>query len=426
MISESSQSECFIYITLPRQTSSVTAGRLVLTKDRLGKTTGKFVYGKSYLSREDAVEIDPIELKLGATTYQNARLGGVFSSLRDAGPDYWGRRLIERHSGKTILGELDYLLESPDDRAGALGFGLNKTPPAPLRKFNKTIELERLQQIADKLVQEQLDSTDVESIQAQELLLIGTSMGGARPKAVVEDDRGLWVAKFGRNDDRWNNPRVEHAMLELARSCGLDTARSRIETIGGKDVLLVQRFDREKTSLGYTRARMISGLTILKADELPLNRERWSYVLMAEELRRVVSEPKKDAAELFRRMCFNALISNTDDHPRNHALIAFDRAWKLSPAYDLTPSLAVSTERRDLALDCGDSGRFANANNLLSQCSRFLLDREKAQEIIATMTAQIKSNWYNIARAQGVSERDAQTIKSAFAYDGFESTLNNK
>ncbi|MBI4534108.1 MAG: HipA domain-containing protein, partial [Candidatus Melainabacteria bacterium] len=306
-----------------------------------------------------------------------------------------------------------------DDRAGALGFGLNQKPPAPLRKFNKTLELERLQKIAEKLIREQLEEPDHETIQAQELLLLGTSMGGARPKAVVEDDVGLWVAKFGRQDDRWNNPRVEHAMLELARSCGINAARSRIESVGGKDVLLVQRFDRERTTRGYVRARMISGLTLLRAEELPLQRDRWSYVLMSEELRRVVAEPRRDAAELFRRICFNALISNTDDHPRNHALIAFDRDWRLSPAYDLTPSPAISLERRDLALECGNFGRFANANNLLTQCSRFLLDQNEAKEIISTMTEQVRANWYSVVRAQGVSERDTETIKGAFVYEGF-------
>lgn len=397
----------------------MTAGRIVVSQDRRGNSIGQFVYGKSYLSRVDAVEIDPIDLKLGSSTYQNARLNGMFSSLRDAGPDFWGRRVIERHSGKTGLSELDYLLESPDDRAGALGFGLNKKPPAPLRKFNKTIALELLQQIAEKLVREQLEESDHESIQAQELLLLGTSMGGARPKAVVEDDIGLWVAKFGRPDDRFNNPRVEHAMLELARSCGINAARSRIENVGGKDVLLVQRFDREKTTKGYVRARMISGLTLLRADESPLQRDRWSYVFMAEELRRVVADPKRDAAELFRRICFNALISNTDDHPRNHALIAFDRDWRLSPAYDLTP-LPSASQHRDLALVCGDLGRFANAKNLQSQCSRFLLAENEAKSIISNMKEQIRTTWYSVARAQGISERDAETIKGAFVYKGFE------
>ncbi len=419
MTSKESQTECFVYITLPREIESVTAGRFVLSKDRRGNSFGQFVYGKSYLARANAVEIDPVDLKLSEDTYRNARLNGVFSSLRDACPDFWGRRVIERHSGKTILSEIDYLLQSPDDRAGALGFGLNQKPPAPQRNFNKTLQLERLQQIAKRLVQEELEETSHESIQIEELLLVGTSMGGARPKTVVEDDIGLWVAKFGRVDDRWNNPRVEHAMLELARSCGINAARSRIESIGKKDVLLVQRFDREKISKGYVRARMISGLTLLRAEESPLHRERWSYVLMAEEIRRLVCEPKTDAKELFRRMCFNALISNADDHPRNHALIAFDTDWGLSPAYDLLPTPSFSQER-DLAMVCGDHDRQATAKNLLSQTSRFLLGETEAISIISEMTKQVRATWYNVVRRHGVSERDAELIKEAFTYTGFD------
>ncbi len=256
--------------------------------------------------------------------------------------------------------------------------------------------------------------------QGRSRLLLGTSMGGARPKAVVEDDTGLWLAKFNRPGDRWNYPKTEHAMLELARQCGINAARSRIESIGGSDVLLVQRFDREKNSLGYIRARMISGLTLLRAEDSIHKRDRWSYVIMAEELRRVVTEPKQDATELFRRMCFNALISNLDDHPSNHALIAMEQKWKLSPAYDLTPSPVVSLDRRDLAMSCGDFGRFANKNNLLSQSSRFLLNKDEAHEIMITMREQVRSTWYSVVRSQGLSERDAEAIKGAFVYEGFD------
>jgi serine/threonine-protein kinase HipA len=410
--------DCFVYITLPGETESVTAGRFELTKDRRGNALGRFVYGKSYLARGNAVAIDPIELKLSGDTYETARLNGVFGALRDAGPDYWGRRVIEKHAGAAQLGELDYLLNSADDRAGALGFGLNQQPPAPRRKFNKTIELAKLQEIAEALMREE-DVRTEEAAQVQDLMLIATSMGGARPKAVVEDGEGLWIAKFNRPDDRWNNTRVERAMLELARTCGISVATSRVETIGGKDVLLVKRFDREKTDKGYQRARMISGLTLLRAEEAAEMRERWSYVLLAEELRRVVEGPKRDAPELFRRMVFNALISNIDDHPRNHAVIAKDRDWKLSPAYDLTPSPVIAQDRRDLAMAAGDQGRFASAKNLLSQRARFLLDEEEAEAIVSEMTERVRATWYDVVRAHGVSEKDAETIRGAFLYEGF-------
>jgi len=208
-------------------------------------------------------------------------------------------------------------------------------------------------------------------------------------------------------------------MLTLARECGLAVARSRVVDIAGRDVLLVKRFDRERTGQGYLRARMISALTLLRAEDTWQSRDKWSYVALAEELRRVCTEPARNAQELFRRMCFNALITNTDDHPRNHALLAWQAHWALSPAYDLTPATPVSLERRDLAMTCGDLGRHANARNLLSQCARFLLAPEAAAVIIDRMEAQVRASWYATAREAGVTEKDCEKIAPAFAYPGF-------
>jgi len=421
--------ECFVYITLPGDTEPVTAGRFALSVDRRGAPEGRFVYGRSYLERPNAVALDPVALKLTPRMYATASMGGIFGALRDASPDYWGRRIIQRHLGKAQPSEMDYLLHSPDDRAGALGFGLNQTPPAPRRSFNRTLDLARLQAIAEAIMADEDQPVasgggdgpdDADHDQVEKLMVIGTSMGGARPKAVVEDDDGLWIAKFNRPDDTWNNARVEHAMLTLARACGLVTAESRVVDVAGRDVLLVRRFDRERTDAGYRRARMVSALTLLRADDTWQSRDKWSYVLLAEELRRVCAQPRQSTAELFRRMCFNALISNVDDHPRNHAVLARAADWSLSPAYDLTPAVPVSLERRDLAMECGDAGRFANLDNLLSQSARFLLDAGEARALVEAMATQVRGTWYATARAAGVSERDCDRIASAFVYPGFD------
>ena len=416
------QTECFVYITLPGETAPVTAGKYVIRHDKSGLPRGLFVYGKSYLDRSDKVPIDPIELKLSERTYETRALKGMFGAFRDSGPDHWGRRVVERHTGKPELGEMDYLLYTPDDRAGALGFGVKPTPPTPLREFNQTIHLERLQKIATAIVNGEPLPNEPDKEQVNDLLLVGTSMGGARPKTVVEDNEGLWIAKFNRDDDKWNCARVEHAMLMLARACGLTTALNTVMQVGDQDVLLVKRFDREKTAKGYTRdtrARMVSGLTLLRAEDTHTSRDKWSYPLLAEELRRISATPGKDAEELFRRMCFNALISNIDDHPRNHAVIAKEYDWRLSPAYDLTPFTPISIERRDLALICGDAGRRANAANLLSQSGRFLLEKGQASALLDNLQEQIKSTWYGTARSAGVSELDCEKISSAFIYEGF-------
>lgn len=170
-------------------------------------------------------------------------------------------------------------------------------------------------------------------------------------------------------------------------------------------------------------------MTLVDADDSPNDadkRGKWSYLLLADEIRRAATASQgKDLPELFRRVCFNALISNTDDHPRNHAIIAKDAAWSLSPAYDLTPNPMIAMERRDLAMAFGDWGRYANRTNLLSQCERFLISKEEATIIINSMIDAISASWYPTTRKAGVSERDCELIRSAFVYEGFGYDLND-
>jgi len=412
-----SERECFVYIVPPGATEFVTAGRFRWTKGGAG-TVGRFVYGRSYRERADAVELDPVELRLSGGVYETARMQGFFGAIRDSMPDFWGRRVIERNAGFTELAEFDYLMQGPDDRAGALGFGLNVEPPAPRRRFNRTLDLARLQTAADALIADDPELAGSVAVQVEELMLLGTSMGGARPKAVVQDDHGLWIAKFSRNDDRWNHPRVEHGMLTLARACGLDVADSRLESVAGRDVLLVRRFDRDREDVGYRRHRMVSALTLLCAGDGPGERDDWSYLLFADEIRRSSAAPDEDLRELFGRMCFNATVSNLDDHPRNHAILARGSQWRLSPVFDLTPSPVVALDRRDLAMACGRFGRYANRTNMLSDYGRFLLDRVEATEVFERTARTVREQWRTHMRRAGVSERDCEAIRSAFLYEG--------
>lgn len=412
-----SERECFVYIVLPGTTEFVTAGRFRWLADSDGGV-GQFVYGRSYRERADAVEFDPVELRLSEQVFETARMEGFFGAIRDSMPDFWGRRAIERNARFAELAEFDYLMRGPDDRAGALGFGLDVEPPVPRRRFNRTLDLGRLQHAADLLVADGADLPGSAGGQAEELLLLGTSMGGARPKAVVRDDNELWIAKFGRHDDRWNNPRVEHGTLALARSSGLNVADSRLETVAGRDVLLVRRFDRDWTPAGYRRHRMVSALTLLRSGDSPAERVEWSYLLLADEIRRASENPEDDLRELFGRICFNAAVSNLDDHPRNHAILAKGRQWRLSPAFDLVPSPVVALGRRDLAMTCGGFGRYANKTNLLSEHGRFLLEREEATAIFDRVARTVREEWRTQMRRAGVSERDCDAIKRAFVYEG--------
>ena len=406
----------YVYLQLPGSLEVVTAGYFEQT-ERTGVAVGMFVYNPLYLEREDAVPLDPFELPLRPGRFETVKLKGIFGALRDASPDAWGRRIIERHLNNTTLSEVDYLLHSPEDRVGALAFGRGKTPPAPTTRFNQVIALEKLLKFAE--VVEANDSTTL-PLQFAELIQPGTSLGGARPKNVVETAEGLWVAKFPEKGDRWNNTRVEASMLTLARECGLRACDARVVEVAGADVLLVRRFDRVKISDGYLRHRFVSALTVLDAGETIVDRIRWSYLLLADELRRRSHRPSADLRELFGRMVFNALISNTDDHPRNHGLIAPGKDFELSPAYDLTPNPLTSVERRDLALTVGQFNRYANRENLLSECERFRLDKREATALIDQMKQTVESRWHAVLRSQGVNEKDCALLARAFVYPGFE------
>jgi serine/threonine-protein kinase HipA len=412
---------CYVFVVLPGRIDPTLAGRYVLDTDRAGETVGRFVYGNSYLNRDDALPFDPVELTLSKEAYETTCMGGVFGVLRDASPDFWGRRIIEKRLGMAALTEIDYLLHSPDDRAGALMFSSEKDYTGDGKPFNRVMDLERLQSVADEVISgEQPADASMRRAMMEDMLKLGSSVGGMRPKTVIWDDGALWIAKFNTKDDRWNNAKVEHATLELARSVGIRAAESRLVVAGGRDVLLVKRFDRygDGQEEALMRRRMVSALTILKTSDSISDRQRWSYVALAEEMRRFCANPADDIRELFRRMVFNALISNADDHPRNHAFIA-DKDWRLSPAYDLTPMPQISLEHRDLAMICGEHGRAASRDNMLSASRRFMTGKDEAEEIIGQMSDRVGESWRRVFSECGVSEADMEALAPAFLYPGF-------
>lgn len=415
----SSEQRAYVHLQLPQSLEVVTAGYYELEFPQ-GVPRGTFIYNPAYLSRPDAVPLEPYELPLTPRRLQTVRLNGIFGALRDASPDAWGRRIIEKRLGRADLTELDYLLHSPEDRAGALSFGRGKAPPAPVRRFNQVLGLADLLAAAEQFMEHESGGGTGIPDQLYELLRPGTSMGGARPKNVVEDSQGLWLAKFPDRGDRWSNARVEGAMLALAQECGLRAARHRVVDVGGKDVLLVQRFDRTRSDAGYLRHRMASGLTVLGAQDSIGDREKWSYLLLADELRRRSASPARDLEELFRRMVFNALISNTDDHPRNHALIATTEKWELAPAYDLTPNPLTSLDKRDLAMSCGSFNRYANRTNLLSGHGQFKLSLEQAAAIVDHVQKVVATRWHAVLRQHGTTVADCDRVAAAFNYPGFE------
>lgn len=428
-------SGCFVYIQLPRTATVVTCGRYERHVLASGAAVGRFAYGQTYLAREDAVPLDPYHLPLRRGTVETARLGGVFGAIRDAAPDSWGQRVIERAVGRTDLTIVDLLLHSPEDRIGALSFGNGTTPPALVRPFNRIIQLPRLLEAARRIEEEPVPHDAADELppldpQIHDLLVHGSSaIGGARPKNVVEDDEGLWVAKFPSKSDRWNHAPVEAAMLALARRCGIQSPITRIQQVGSQGVLLVKRFDRELIArdartdddgVRYLRHRMVSALTVLDAEDHVSERANWSYLLLADELQRWSERAVADKQELFRRMVLNALVSNTDDHPRNHALVAPGAEFHLAPVYDVVPQPMTAMDARHLALEAGAFGRVARRDNLVSLAPRFALTVEEAHAIIDGMKATVEHEWEAEIRRQGGTAADCQGVRSAFVYPGFE------
>jgi serine/threonine-protein kinase HipA len=410
-----SECQAYVYIQLPGTLEAVPAALLRVQTLPDGTQIGRLRYGDRFLARPDAVALDPFRLPLARQVFEFTQLKGIPGAVRDAAPDAWGRRVIEHKLERSPadLQEIDYLLHGPQDAAGYLSFGLKAEPPAPKRDYNRTHQLRDLIAASQAIEEGKRVAAHV-----LEQIDPGTSMGGARPKATIEDGQRLWLGKFPARDDRFNLQRVEFATLDLAGRCGLNVAQARLQRVGRRDVLMLQRFDRERAEGGYLRFGLVSGLTVLDCGDSHLDRDRWSYPLLADNLRRWSDKPQADCAELFCRMVFNAAVTNNDDHPRNHALLRRHKGWRLSPAYDLVPAPVVSLERRDLALTVGRYGRTASIGNLLSQAGRFGLSAEDARKEIDRIVAVIR-HWRESFFACGVSARDIEHIAPAILPECF-------
>ena len=408
-----SERHAYIYVQLPDTLNVVPAALLKVDKLRDGTFVGRFRYGDRYLERSDAIEFDPFQLPLGNKVHEFTKLKGIPGAVRDASPDAWGRCVIEHKLQRdpAELEEIDYLLDGPQDAAGYLSFGTNVEPSVSKRPYNRTHQLAELVASAQAIEEGKRVPEHV-----LEQLEPGTSMGGARPKATIEDDSRLWVGKFPQNADRCNLQRVEHATLELARRCGIAVCNSRLASIGRRDVLMIERFDREFHDGKYLRFGLVSAMTVLDCDEN--NAERRSYPLLADQLRRWSAKPVDDRIELFRRIVFNAAVTNNDDHVRNHALRRTAQGWRLTPAYDLVPTPVVSVERRDLAMTIGTYGRTASVCNLLSRCNRFGLSIEAARQEIEKVVTAVKG-WRDHFHTCGVSAQDVEYIAPAFLPECF-------
>ena len=419
-----SRAGTFVFVQLPGSVGPVVAARYELESTASGPL-GHLVYGRSYLERQESLPIDPVHLPLSEEEFTTTKIGGMFGALRDTAPDAWGRMVLGRGRPGRTWTELDYLLEASDHRVGALRYGPQPVVPTPRDRIYMIEDLERLGEAAETLQDEAAGESPPLLDNIADLLDPSSGLGGARPKTSVVDERGqLWVAKLPARGDRRVNAVTEGAYLGLAARCGLRVPRSRVVTVAGRPAILVERFDQAPAPGGETRRFYLSAHTLLGLDESVLDRRKWSYLELAHLLRRISDEPDVDVIELFRRMVFNALVTNLDDHPRNHAVIGTaSGGWRLSPAFDLVASNAASADNRELAMICGalpGRERWASRANLLSGCRHFGLTPDVAASMIDEIKAVVTGSWHGEVRAQGGTDQDCKNVAYAIAYKGFE------
>ncbi len=367
----------------------------------------RFKYAQSWLAHKCAFPLDPALLPLDDREFESQPGWEVFSALRDAGPDYWGRKVIERQLGRHGLTEIEFLLAGGDQRAGALGFSTNRT----LKRSSSVPSAHRLADIMDAAARLERD----EPIPPEMLTLLGEgsgTLGGMRPKATVERDGQLWVAKFPAKDDRYAVTRWEHATLALAERCGIRVPPHELLDVQGRTVLMTQRFDRQPMTGGYTRAHLLSGLTMLALHERDYG--QGSYAGLAEWIRRHGSEARDDMRELYLRMVFNIIVGNTDDHLRNHVVINHGEGFRLSPAFDLLPQSTAGNERRQ-AIAVGDAGRNATIENAISRSGEFGLNTTKATEAVDLLCASIGKYWRNAYSTSGIVAAELDAIERLIA-----------
>ncbi len=389
--------EAYVWIWLPDATAPVVAGRIARDGEQL-----IFNYGRSYLDRNDRIPIYEPELPLRSGAIAPEVGLSMAGCLRDASPDAWGRRVIlHRTFGRkgrdvdtTVLDELAYLLESASDRTGALDF--QHSPSEYVPRAVHTATLEELQSAAMK-VEEGVPLTP----ELDHALSHGTSLGGARPKAMIQGGDTKMIAKFSSSSDSYNVVKAEYVAMRLAAEAGLNVAPVRLAHVVGKDVLLVERFDRARTKDGWTRRAMVSALTLFGLDEMMARYA--SYEDFAEIIRHRFASPKATLRELYGRLVFNILCGNTDDHARNHAGFWDGEHLTLSPAYDICPQGRSGNVAGQAMLIVRDN-RTSTLATCLEAAPNFQLGEQAAKDIIARQIGTIRDGWDPICKEARLTE----------------------
>jgi len=389
-------SKCYVWMWLPGATEPVVAGELQF--DPQGRQA--FAYGRSFLERTNAVPIYEPELPLRRGVHEPISGLDLFSCLRDAAPDAWGRRVIANRmfgKGEVEVGrdidERTYLLQSGSDRSGALDF--QESASDYVSRDMDAASLADLHEAAELLATDRSIPADLE-----EALFHGTSIGGARPKAAVTGETAKYIAKFSISTDTFPIMKAEYVAMTLAARIGLDVADVSLEKVAGKDVLLVKRFDRVKVEDFWQRRSLVSALTVLGLHE------RWareaSYSELVDQIRMNGVDFRKDATELFSRMVFNVLMGNTDDHARNHSFFVKEGKIRLTPAYDITPFPRAGGEAGH-GMKVTRVSNLSRINLCLESAADYGLPEEKARAIVERQISGIMGHFDELCEEAGMT-----------------------
>lgn len=411
--------DIFVWIWLPDETEPVVAGKLTSMEGRV-----LFTYGQSYLDNPKAISIYDQELPLKSGV-QEKRFGtqNIPGCIRDAAPDAWGRRVIlnkllgtkGQGADPAELDEFTYLMESGSDRIGGLDF--QSSPKTYEPRLSGEASLEELLHFAE-LVEKGVPVTS-DLVQA---INHGTSIGGARPKALINSERSKYIAKFSSSTDQYNVIKAEFVAMRLAKLCGLNVAEVELAHASGKDVLLIERFDRVYQNGQWARKLMLSALTLLDLDEMTPHYA--SYEVLAEIIRHRFTSPKDTLHELFSRVVFNILCGNTDDHARNHASFWDGKYHTLTPAYDICPQMRQGGEATQAMKIVGED-RSSRLVTCLSAAKNFMLTEAEAQQIIDEQADIINQNWKLICDEAVLSDVDQALFKeylfmNSYAFEGYK------
>lgn len=373
----SSYDHAYVWVWLPGATQPIVAGKLENNTSHYD-----FFYGQSYLQNQQAIALSAKELPLLSNQRFKAQKQLHFA-FQDALPDAWGRRILHHYYAGFQLSALDMLLLSSSDRIGALHFQTTADEYVPRYENHATLE-ELL--AAAELVEKGQAIPKALAI----ALNHGTSIGGARPKATIATAHKKFIAKFSSSSDLFPIVQAEYAAMWLAKRIGLDVANVELVEVKGRYVLLVQRFDRELVDGHWQRKFLFSALSLLALDE---NEGRYaSYLDIADEIRHQCVQPKATLKELFRRMVFNILIGNTDDHAKNHSFFWDGSNFQLTPAYDICPYPRVGQEATQ-AMVVGKNGAFSQLSNVLSAAEWFDIPHTEAKDMIDELTLQVTKQW---------------------------------